>query len=188
LAPPEKKRGFYQYFRYAAIVIACAGRPSVHRITARECPVRRPVAIPSTALILIKTVAKPAFQVQAYSMRKTSDIIWQDAQHQVLFEILDLLKQPAADREVLCRLEEYTRNHFELEEQYMRELGFPGLEAHERAHQRFRQEISKLLEEGQELDAVFREIISTFLTEWLTRHVFGIDKELERFILQAPAK
>jgi hemerythrin len=35
---------------------------------------------------------------------------------------------------------------------------------------------------------MFREIISTFLTEWLTRHVFGIDKELEDFIMQADAK
>jgi hemerythrin len=31
-------------------------------------------------------------------------------------------------------------------------------------------------------DDQFREIIATFLTEWLTRHVFGIDKELETFI------
>ena len=41
---------------------------------------------------------------------------------------------------------------------------------------------------GDEPDAVFREIIATFLTEWLTRHVFGTDKELEAFILQSYAK
>ena len=121
-------------------------------------------------------------------MRKTSEIIWQDAQHQMLFEILDLLKEPTADRQVLHRLEEYTRTHFELEEQYMQQLGYPGRIEHMQAHARFRTEISDLLESKQELDAIFREIISTFLTEWLTRHVFGIDKELEEFILQSPAK
>jgi len=121
-------------------------------------------------------------------MRKTSEIIWQDAQHQVLFEILDQLKEPTAGRRVLYRLEEYTRTHFELEEQYMKELGYPGRIEHMQAHDRFRKEISDLLEGNQELDAIFREIISTFLTEWLTRHVFGIDKKLEEFILRSPAK
>jgi len=121
-------------------------------------------------------------------MRKTSDIIWQDAQHQVLFEILDLIKQPEADRQVLCRLEDYTRYHFELEEQYMARLEYPGTDAHIRAHDRFRQEIAQLVSGSQPLDDQFREIIATFLTEWLTRHVFGIDKKLEDFILQSDLK
>jgi hemerythrin len=121
-------------------------------------------------------------------MRKTSDIIWQDAQHQVLFEILDLIKQPESDREVLHRLEDYTRNHFALEEEYMRELDYPGRIEHMRAHVRFRREIEALLEGEAELDAQFRDIIATFLGEWLKRHVFGIDKKLEEFILQSAAK
>lgn len=121
-------------------------------------------------------------------MRKTSDIIWQDAQHQVLFEIIDLLKEPTGDREVLCRLRDYTQNHFSLEEQYMLQLGYPGRAAHVMAHNRFRREIAELLKTGAEPDPMFREIIATFLTEWLTRHVFGIDKELEDFILRSPAK
>ena len=121
-------------------------------------------------------------------MQKTSDIIWQDAQHQGLFEILDLLNEPTADREVLRRLEAYTEYHFALEEQYMTKLDYPGREAHENSHAQFRQEISQLVQSDQQLDAQFREIISTFLTEWLTRHVFGIDKELEEFILRSPAK
>ena len=115
-------------------------------------------------------------------MRKTSEIIWQDAQHQVLFEILDLIKDSGADEEVLNRLKDYTENHFALEELYMAELGFPGRDAHIESHNRFRKEIDQLVGEGGQLDDQFREIIATFLTEWLTRHVFGIDKELETFI------
>jgi hemerythrin len=121
-------------------------------------------------------------------MRKTSELIWQDAQHQVLFEILDLLNEPTADRQLLQRLEDYTVTHFALEEQYMQELDYPGRIEHMQEHARFRKEISKLVKGDQELDALFRDIISTFLTEWLTRHVFGIDKNLEEFILQSPAK
>ena len=66
-------------------------------------------------------------------MRKTSDIIWQDAQHQVLFEVLDLLKEPNAGPELLYRLEAYTENHFALEEQYMRQLNYPDRVAHVQA-------------------------------------------------------
>lgn len=121
-------------------------------------------------------------------MRKTSELIWQDAQHQVLFEILDQIKQPGSDREVLCQLRDYAEYHFALEEQYMLQLDFPGRGAHMRAHERFRQEIIQLLEEIDEPNALDRDIISTFLTEWLTRHVFGIDKVLEDFILRSKAK
>ena len=134
-------------------------------------------------------IAYTHFRVQTCHMRKTSDIIWQDAQHQVLFEILDLIKEPGADRQVICKLEDYTEYHFSLEEQYMAELEYPGREEHIRAHDLFRQEISRVLQEGtEELDAQFREIIATFLAEWLKRHVFGIDKKLEDFILRSSAK
>ena len=121
-------------------------------------------------------------------MRKTSQLIWQDAQHQVLFEILDKIREPDSGREVLQSLKLYTETHFSLEESYMEQLCYEGMAAHVQAHDRFRAEIDELLQTGQEPDAAFRELISTYLTEWLTRHVFGIDKELEAFILKSSAK
>jgi len=133
-------------------------------------------------------MANSRFWVQAGVMRKTSDVIWQDVQHQVLFEILDLIKQPGADSQVLYRLRDYTETHFALEEHYMVQLDFPGRDVHVQAHDRFREEIEQLVGKGEDPDDMFREIIATFLTEWLTRHVFGIDKELEVFILQSGAK
>ena len=120
-------------------------------------------------------------------MRKTSEIIWQDAQHQVLFEILDVIKEPGADPRILEKLRDYTENHFVLEEKYMEELDYPGLEEHVESHNRFRTEIDQLLSEGTP-DPMFMDLVATFLTEWLKRHVFGIDKELEDFILESDAK
>ena len=117
-------------------------------------------------------------------MRKTSDVLWQDTQHQVLFDILDQIRQPNADAGLIESLREYTENHFTLEEEYMRQLEYPDIEAHMRAHDRFRREIDEVLT-GTEHDAQFRDIIGTFLTEWLTRHVFGVDKKLEDFLLQS---
>ena len=116
-------------------------------------------------------------------MRKTSDLIWQDAQHQVLFEILDDIRRPDADQNVLLRLMDYTETHFLLEEQYMAELDYPEMEEHVAAHNVFREEIRQAIDAQEEMDDVFREIIGTFLTEWLKRHVFGIDKKLEEHVL-----
>jgi hemerythrin len=121
-------------------------------------------------------------------MRKTSDILWQDAQHQVLFTLLDQLRLPSAEHAVLQQLRQYTETHFTLEERYMEQLDFPGLEDHVRAHDRFREEIDNAIANAARDDALFRELISTFLTEWLTRHVFGIDKKLEAFILASDMK
>ena len=120
-------------------------------------------------------------------MQKTSDIIWQDAQHQVLFEILDTIKKPGADPRVLEKLREYTENHFVLEEKYMEELDYPGRAEHVESHDRFREEIDQLLGSGTP-DPAFMDVVATFLTEWLKRHVFGVDKELENYILRSDAK
>tara|TARA_R110000787_G_scaffold135215_2_gene247528 strand:+ start:1073 stop:1435 length:363 start_codon:yes stop_codon:yes gene_type:complete len=120
-------------------------------------------------------------------MKKTSAILWQDAQHQVLFEILDLIAQPDAGDEVLRHLYDYSEHHFALEEHYMLALDYPWTEDHIKAHDQFREEIASLLELG-EADPAFRAAVSTFLTEWLKRHVLGIDKDLEAFILASDLK
>ena len=115
-------------------------------------------------------------------MRKTSDVLWQDTQHQVLFKLLDQVGQPDTGAAVLFKLRFYAESHFALEEIYMRKFAYPGRREHESAHNKFRAELAQMLQEASDDDPVGRQIISTFLTEWLTRHVFGIDKQLERFM------
>jgi hemerythrin len=121
-------------------------------------------------------------------MRKTSELIWQDAQHQQLFDILEMIGKPGSGPDVVARLQQYTETHFTLEEQYMEVLSYPGLQAHCAAHNRFREEIATLSGSGGDLDDQSRELVSTYLTEWLKRHVFGIDKELEAFIVASRFK
>lgn len=138
---------------------------------------------------MIWIVVLPMIRVQAYRMRqKTSEIIWQDAQHQHLFDLLDLIREPAAEVEVLERLLVYTTSHFALEERYMSELDFPGRSRHVAEHARFRAEVEQLALDSNNHDPLLREFIATFLSEWLMRHVLGIDKRLEAFILQSTRK
>lgn len=121
-------------------------------------------------------------------MKKTSELIWQDTQHQVLFELIEQLKYSSDSRDIFYKLTNYTENHFAIEETYMRELNFPGIDEHISAHNRFRTELQSIITNPKDLDKQIRETISIFLKEWLTRHVFGIDKDLEEFILNSSSK
>ena len=120
-------------------------------------------------------------------MAKTSDVIWQDTQHQVLFQLLDQVAQPGSAEDVVERLRFYAESHFALEEEYMRVLEYPGRGAHVRAHDRFREELEGMSVGLRHHDDVSRQLISTFLREWLTRHIFSIDKELEDFLMSSDA-
>ena len=121
-------------------------------------------------------------------MKKTSDLIWQDAQHQKLFQLIDEINHASIDDSVFQRLFDYAEYHFKLEEEYMIQLDFPGAKEHIRAHDKFRDELKIMMRDCSEYDEVFRLALSEFLTGWLKGHIFGIDKKLEQFILQSGRK
>jgi len=121
-------------------------------------------------------------------MRKTSDLIWQDKQHQVLFELIDQLKLENVSSEIFTRLTEYAESHFSLEEEYMVKLKYPGVKEHIEAHNKFRKELNDMITHQHVYDETLRQSLSLFLTEWLKLHVFGIDKKLEQFIWESEFK
>ena len=121
-------------------------------------------------------------------MIKTSDLIWQDAQHQILFGLIDDIKVEPFDRTVITRLQLYAEHHFSLEEIYMEKLEYPGLAEHIRAHNRFREELLAMVETRDNMNKVLQDSLSLFLSEWLRLHVMGIDKKLEAYILESESK
>jgi hemerythrin len=121
-------------------------------------------------------------------MQKTSDILWQDTQHQVLFELIEAIKQQPFDYDILIRLQLYAEHHFVLEEAYMEALNYPGREAHLRAHGRFRVELASMMNIDTTMTQLLQDTLSKFLYHWLKLHVLSIDKELEDFILRSKLK
>jgi len=121
-------------------------------------------------------------------MQKTSDIIWQDTQHQVLFELIDKIKEVPFDPEILVRLKLYAEHHFILEETYMVQLGYPLKEEHMEAHDRFREELVAMLDTDPTMHPALQVSLSDFLYKWLKLHVLGIDKKLEDFVMKSNAK
>lgn len=121
-------------------------------------------------------------------MKKTSELIWQDKQHQVLFELIDQLKEENVSPQIFARLTEYAESHFSLEEEYMAKLQYPDMKEHIAAHNKFRKELNDMILHQHSYDETLRSSLSMFLTEWLKLHVFGIDKKLERFIWESEFK
>lgn len=121
-------------------------------------------------------------------MKKTSQLIWQDKQHQKLFELIDEINAEHVDSTVFRRLCDYAEHHFVLEEEYMIRLDYPGTQQHIDAHNKFREELGCMMANYRDYDEAFRETLSVFLSKWLKGHVLGIDKQLEAFILESDMK
>jgi hemerythrin len=120
--------------------------------------------------------------------KKTSDLIWQETQHQHLFDLIDEIDSSHGDNTVFARLQSYAESHFTLEEKYMEVLGYPDMQAHVEAHNKFRLELDKMVASHRDFDEVLRASLSMFLSEWLRRHIFGVDKKFEAFVLASKAK
>ena len=121
-------------------------------------------------------------------MIKTSELIWQDKQHQMLLKLIDEINAKEIDASIFRRLSEYAELHFTMEEEYMRQLNYPLIEEHIVAHDKFRVELKCMMDERHSYDDHFRLALSEFLSEWLKGHIFGIDKQLEDFILKSDHK
>ncbi len=121
-------------------------------------------------------------------MQKTSDLIWQDTQHQALFGLIDRIKEQPFDPDILVRLKLYAEHHFVLEEAYMAALDYPHTNEHIEAHNRFREELDAMLDTDPTMHHALQVSLSDFLYKWLKLHVLGIDKQLEDFVLKSSAK
>jgi hemerythrin len=122
------------------------------------------------------------------TMQKTSDLIWQDTQHQMLFRLIEQIKQVPFDPDILVQLRFYAEHHFRLEEAYMKALDYPHTDGHIEAHDRFREELKAMMETDPTMHESLQVSLSDFLYKWLKLHVLGIDKQLEEFILNSSSK
>lgn len=120
-------------------------------------------------------------------MNKSSAILWQEEQHQNLFRIIDLLKETDGSH-VLEQLISYINDHFSLEEKYMKQVDYPEFDKHVLAHRKFEEKIKEYTSDRPIFDEEFAVELSGFLSEWLKGHVFGLDKELEKFLLSSEVK
>ncbi len=78
--------------------------------------------------------------------------------------------------ETFRAMEEYSRFHFDYEEEYMRKINYPGLERHKQEHDDFRIKIVGYQKELEAGDLILNSEVMKILMNWLTQHILTQDK------------
>jgi hemerythrin len=117
------------------------------------------------------------------------DIAKIDMQHQKLVRLINelhdaMLAGKAKDKvgNIIFSLVEYTKTHFNDEEQIFDKHGYPGSFAHKQEHKRFVSEISKFSDDFDKGDLMLSMKVMNFLKDWLVKHIKGTDKNYVPFL------
>ncbi len=112
-----------------------------------------------------------------------------DQQHQQLFTIVNSLHDAivvGADaeilRDILEKLASNTINHFQLEDELMIAANYPGYDRHKQIHNNLTTKVTSLIDNLHNHDYEITPDITQFLTEWITHHIKGEDRNLMQFL------
>lgn len=110
-----------------------------------------------------------------------------DEEHKVLLGCIARLDAAKDDRQrdvavyyALGELDEYVRVHFTVEEVIMRVFGYPGRDAHVRAHRSFAEYVKSMQKAALKRDT--RDEITAFLKDWLVNHIMSADRQYAEFL------
>ena len=101
------------------------------------------------------------------------------------FEVADLTDHSVS--EALSHLEHYAEGHFAREEEHMRKMGYPDLEAHIQEHKMFVEWVDTVRHAYARSPASIYyvgEQVNAFLNRWLTDHIMNVDKRYAEFAAQ----
>lgn len=138
------------------------------------------------AVMLDKRPVKAASLV--WSDRYSIGVPEIDADHRNLFELVGAFLDfpdpvpPDIVNLLLRALVEYTAMHFEREEAYQEEIGYPGLAAHRAEHAGFVRHLSALqLAFAMAPRQIDVHALRRLVRDWLVGHVMHSDVEIGRF-------
>ncbi len=113
-----------------------------------------------------------------------------DAQHKQLFRMSDQLdsdlKQGLRSEEIeetLVHMGEYATRHFQMEEKYMEEVDYPGIDQQRKIHCQFAKTFQDMYEDFKE-NGLSQEVVEALrrdLTKWIRDHVIGIDQQFGEY-------
>jgi hemerythrin-like metal-binding protein len=106
-----------------------------------------------------------------------------DEQHQVLVEIINEVYRAKMDdsgkkaiADIIAKLIQYTKTHFAMEENLMKEYGFSYLEAHSSFHRVFESKVEQFFNDFKSNEELLSDDILQFLRDWLLNHIMNTDK------------
>ena len=108
-----------------------------------------------------------------------------DAQHQSIFSIINALQSAMAAgqgtemlEQTIRSVRDYTTVHFDTEEQYMRDHGYAGYEAHKRKHDALRAKFVAFEQQSYPDMQQHVIMVAHFLTTWLIQHIQNDDQAM----------
>ncbi len=112
-------------------------------------------------------------------------IIWQDVQHLRIAKIIKEVNSSSHINyeSIFNQLTYYIEDHFDTEEQYMREYGYDKIDLHIKEHRVFKNKFMEI-NESCFIDESFNINISSFLNEWFLKHISEADNELAVFLIK----
>ena len=119
--------------------------------------------------------------IAPWSSRFETGIDLIDAQHQSLFEAInklaDSFRAGNSKSQVKASLDflvDYTVEHFQTEERFMREMNYPRLAEHVGEHAQLMEQVRDLQMDLMDGKPVIMEV-TIFLAEWLKAHIHDSD-------------
>ncbi len=112
-----------------------------------------------------------------------------DDDHQQLFAIINELHEGMLAKRgqevlqrLLARLLAYTEKHFTGEEAVMRSAGYPQLQAQIEQHRTFTSKIKEVAAQCNAGTIGMSAEMLNFLSEWLKKHIVGMDKQYSDYL------
>jgi len=111
-----------------------------------------------------------------------------DSEHMRLVQIINHLNEAIRKEEskavlvhTFDRLIEYSMEHFENEENLMRQYQYPEIEEHIREHKRLMRTVMEL---NKEKKYIFPANVSEFLNSWLIDHILTTDMKYKEYLIK----
>ena len=111
-----------------------------------------------------------------------------DKQHQSLVQMMNELhdamrqgKGKNVEGQIIAELVRYTVTHFNKEEKYFDQFGYPEKESHKKEHTYFVKKVSDFKNGFDEGRLGLSVQVMNFLSDWLQKHIKGTDKKYSHF-------
>lgn len=113
-----------------------------------------------------------------------------DWQHKKLIDMINEFYQNLQDRlpkegisVLIKRLNDYIEVHFKTEEDILRKIGYPRLDAHIIEHEKFIKKVHDIEKRHNEGTLLLTVELTSFLKDWLKDHILRKDKHYKDYII-----
>lgn len=118
-----------------------------------------------------------------------------DGQHKKLIDMINNFYENVSTKapkelmsEMIRSLKEYTVFHFSTEEKYMIQFSYPGYLSHKAEHDKFVVKVLQFEEKYKSGKIVLSTEVTTFIKDWISKHIMDTDQKYSNFFISKGVK